>query len=39
MIDNSNGKVIHKGQMDRENRLMGITVIDDVSWDDAVMKE
>jgi len=39
MIDNSDGKVILKGEMDREKKMMGVTVIDDVSWDDAVMKE
>lgn len=39
MIENSNGKIILQGQMDRENKMMGVTVLDDVSWDDAVMKE
>ncbi|KAK9895925.1 aldehyde dehydrogenase [Cystobasidium minutum MCA 4210] len=39
MIENSQGKVVLQGQMDRESKLMGITVLDEVAWDDAVMQE
>lgn len=39
MIDKSKGKIILQGQMNREQRLMGVTVLDDVSWEDSVMKE
>lgn len=39
LIDKSKGKVLRLGQMDRESRLMGVTLLDDVAWNDAVMQE
>jgi len=38
-LSKSKGRVVLEGQKDRDTKLMGMTVVDGISWDDEVMKE
>jgi len=38
-LSKTKGRVVLEGQNDRSSKMMGMTVVDDISWDDEVMKE